>query len=104
MARRVRWADRAVADLEEIASYIAEDSPAAATRVVRRLRKAALSLAELSGRGRQVLELDLPDLRELLHGDYRLIYKIEREAILILFVVHGSRDLNSLYQKWFGPN
>lgn len=39
------------------------------------------------------------DLRELLHGDYRLIYRIEPEAVLILTIAHGARDLEALWER-----
>lgn len=46
MAHRVVWSARALADVEAIASYIATDSPAYATAVVRRIVGLANSLSE----------------------------------------------------------
>lgn len=99
MARRVRWTRTAADDLEEIAGYIAEDAPTAARRFVRQLRDAARSLKELPERGRRVPELEPMELRELLHGDYRLVYRIEPEAVLILTIAHGARDLEALWAR-----
>jgi len=99
VARRVRWTLTASADLEEIAAFIAEDNPTAAQRVVRRLVAAAESLAALAERGRQVPELEAHDVRELLAGNYRVIYRTEREATTILVIVHGARDLEALWER-----
>jgi len=32
-------------------------------------------------------------IREILLRNYRIIYRVERERIVILTVIHGSRDL-----------
>ena len=77
MAQRVRWARRASQDLVAIAEYIAKDSPAAASRFARRVIDAARSLRDLPESGRRVPDLEPRDLRELLLGSYRLIYRVE---------------------------
>lgn len=99
MARRLKWVGRAADDLEAIAEYISEDSPEAAKRVARQLVQSALSLRSLSSRGRVVPELRHLDVREILVGSYRLIYRIEPEAVAIIAVIHGARDLKSLWDR-----
>jgi toxin ParE1/3/4 len=99
MARRLRWVARAADDLEAITEYIAEDSAPAARRTARRLVSAALSLTHLSERGRIVPELRPLELREILVGAYRLIYRVEPEATVIVAVIHGARDLESLWRR-----
>lgn len=99
MAARVRWSRQAVADLEEIAQYIAEDAPGAARHFVRRVREASRSLRRFPGRGRRVPELQPSELRELLLADYRLIYRIDSEAVEIVTLVHGARDLSRLWER-----
>jgi len=99
VARRVRWTRTAADDLEEIAGHIAEDAPVAAARFVRRIRHAAHSLAELPERGRRVPELEPLDLRELLQGSYRLIYRVEPKAVFVVTIAHGARDLEALWER-----
>ncbi|MCB1036720.1 MAG: type II toxin-antitoxin system RelE/ParE family toxin [Acidobacteria bacterium] len=99
MARRIRWTLTAANDLEEIAEYISESAPLAARRFVRHLRDSAHSLKALPERGRRVPELQPSDLRELLIGDYRLIYQVEAHAVLILTIAHGARDLEALWRR-----
>jgi len=101
VARSVAWTETAWRDLERIADYVAEDSPSYAAALVRRIRDRARSLEELAERGRVVPELDDPKVRELLIGNYRLIYEISNESIHILGLIHGARDLAALWTE--GP-
>lgn len=99
MARKVTWTERAWNDLEGIADYIAKDSPHYAATLVREVRDAARSLAFLAERGRIVPELHDPDIRELLVGSYRLIYEISDQDAYVLGLVHGARDLRTLWER-----
>ncbi len=99
MARKVIWTYEASADLEELAEYIARDSDYYAAAVVQEIRDASHSLNELSERGRIVPELRNFDLRELFVREYRLIYSIEETRIVIIALIHGKRDLKSLWEK-----
>src|SRR5260370_29912335 len=74
MARKVVWTETAWRDLERSADYIAEDSPGYAAAFVERVREHARSLDELTFRGRVVPELGESNVRELLIGNYRLIF------------------------------
>lgn len=97
MARRVAWTATAWRDLERVADYIAEDSPGYAAALVRRVRDRARSLEELAERGRVVPELDDPRVRELLVGNYRLVYEADKESVYALGLIHGARDLATLW-------
>lgn len=94
---RIIWSDRAIADLTEIRDFIAEDSAANAVAMVERLLDAAGRLALFPERGRRVPEApDLPELRELLVGSYRLIYRRRGERLEIVMVFHGRRNLGPI--------
>lgn len=99
MARQVAWTETAWRDLERIADYIAEDSPGYAAALVRRVRDRARSLEEMAERGRVVPELGEPTVRELLIGNYRLIYEIDGADVHILALIHGARDLAAHWDK-----
>jgi toxin ParE1/3/4 len=94
MAKRVTWSARALADVESIAAYIASDSPAYAKIVVKKIVKLTRQLARFPQSGREVPEFQDPSLRELLAYSYRIIYKVEKEEIIIASVIHGKRDLS----------
>jgi plasmid stabilization system protein ParE len=99
MARKVVWTETAWCDLEHIADYIATDSPGYAAAFVSRIRDQASSLAALSLRGRMVPELGEPAVRELLVGNYRLIYEVHEKTTYILGLIHGARDLAALWAR-----
>ena len=98
MARPVRWAETAYGDLEQIAQYIARDSEFYAASFVTEMLNAARSLGEFAERGRVVPELREPSIRELLVGNYRLVYVMRHEAIYVLGVIHAARDLGRLWR------
>jgi toxin ParE1/3/4 len=93
MAHRVIWSPRALADVEAIAAYIASDSPAYAGAVVKRIINSTASLSRFPNSGRQVPELQDVSIRELLAYSYRIIYKVEKDEVLIVTVIHGKRNL-----------
>lgn len=99
MARAIVWTHEAVSDLEAIAAYIGRDSAAYAAAVVRELLDAGYSLDTFSQRGRIVPETQRTTIRELIVGEYRLIYRLERARIVIVTIVHGRRDLRKLWSK-----
>jgi|MudIll2142460700_1097286.scaffolds.fasta_scaffold59651_3 addiction module RelE/StbE family toxin len=99
MARKVIWSFEATADLEAIADYIARDSSFYAASFVIEVREASRSLNEFSERGRIVPELSNPSIRELFINDYRLIYQIDESRVNILGLIHGRRDLKTLWKN-----
>ncbi len=99
MARRVAWTETAWRDLERAADYIAEDSPGYAAAFVRLVRDRARSLEEMAERGRVVPELNEPAVRELVVGSYRLIYEVADGDLFILGLIHGARDLGSVWER-----
>lgn len=99
MARTVIWSYEATADLEAIADYIARDSTFYAASFVVEVREASRSLNEFSERGRLVPELSNPSIRELFIKNYRLIYRVAESRVDILGLIHGRRDLKTLWEK-----
>jgi len=95
---KVAWSEPAVADLLAIHDYIARDSPQYARRFVERLIATAEPLESFPQLGRVVPEGDGRH-RELFLRSYRIIYRVESQEILIVTVVHGSRDLAGSDEK-----
>jgi toxin ParE1/3/4 len=93
MAHRLAWSTRALKDVESIASYIAEDSPAYARTVVRAIVNQAKMLARFPRAGRKVPEFDDENIREVFAYSYRIIYRLESDGIVIAAVIHGKRML-----------
>jgi len=93
MAHRVDWSRRALQDLEAIAEYIAADSPAYAGIVVKKVVSQTKMLAQFPCSGRKVPEFDNDDIRELIVYAYRIIYRLQENAVVIAAVIHGKRIL-----------
>ena len=92
---RLRWADRSRRDLVDIGHYIARDKPGAARRWVERLRRSAKAAAHKPLAGRRVTEVAQDNVREVLVGNYRIVYEIQKTEIRILTVFEGHRRLPS---------
>lgn len=98
---KVVWSPLALNKVEEVADIIRYDKPGAARKWVQDLLEAAEALADLPRRGRIVPEIQRSEIRELLLGNYRMIYRIEDTVVSILTVRHGRQllepeDLDSL--------
>jgi plasmid stabilization system protein ParE len=81
--------------LDDVVSYIAQDSRPAAERLLIQALEAASSLDVFSERGRLVPELDQPNVRQLLVHRYRLIYEVTPDEVQVLAFVHGARRITS---------
>ena len=81
--------------MREVADYIAQDNPQAAKKWASGLFQHAKHLLKMPLAGRIVPEVGKDDLRELICGNYRVIYRIEVERIIILTVLHCRQLINS---------
>jgi len=91
---RIVWSPLAIQRIREAAEYIARDKPATAQGWARGAFEAIGRLAELPHSGRVVPELGRKDIREVIYGAYRIIYRVSPEAGLVLTVRHGRRLLD----------
>jgi plasmid stabilization system protein ParE len=90
---RVHWTLRAASDLVAIGEYIAGDNPEAARRFVERLRRRARDAARVPLAARSVPEVQREDVREVLLGSYRIVYRTTKGGIEVLTVFEGHRLL-----------
>ena len=95
---RLRWTPQALEDLEAICTYIARDSDYYARIFAQQILKKVSVLEALPKAGRIVPESKWENVRELIHGDYRIIYRLIDDVVQILTVHHGARllDLSQL--------
>ena len=91
---QLRWTPQAADDLESIADFISLDSDHYASLFVIDVIAAVERLSQFPQLGRIVPELDDEVIRELLLGNYRIIYRLKDEWVEILTVYHGSRLLD----------
>ena len=90
----VRWTLQAADDLEAIADFIAADSPHYASLFVMDVLASIERLTNFPNSGKIIPELANPDIREILFGSYRIIYRIKTDLVEILTVYHGARLLD----------
>ena len=86
------WSPRSIADLEEIRAYIAADSPAWGELTVRRLVAAVERLGQYPDSGRMVPERQSAELREVVSGKFRIVYRRTPDRVEIATAFRGSRD------------
>jgi len=102
MARGLAWSPEAVEDIESIARFIERDSVWHARAVASKIVETAETIPEFPKLGRVVPEIGAPEIRERFAYHYRIIYRVERERILIAAVIHGSRLLQPLVPRIHG--
>ena len=82
---RIIWSPLAVEQVREIASYIALDKPLAAKQWAGKIFDSVGRLADFPDSGRKVPEINRHEIRGIVQGNYRVIYKIENSKIQISF-------------------
>ena len=90
---KVVWSPLALDKLEAIASFIALDKPSAADKWVNDVFDRTDILSSQPEMGREVPELPASDYREIIFGNYRIIYKIQN--VIQILTVRNSRQLLS---------
>ncbi len=88
---RIIWAPQAIQDVETIRAYVARDSAHYADLVVERIVAAVGRLEENPRSGRIVPELGDESVREVIHGNYRIVYRLRDDVVEIATVFHGAR-------------
>jgi addiction module RelE/StbE family toxin len=92
----VIWTYTAKNDLQGIYLYIAKDSVFYAARLVDQIVQTVRNLKTHPKIGRVVPEYDQHNLREIIYHNYRIVYKITKNGIFIVAIVHASRDLTKI--------
>ena len=82
-------------DLLDIGDYIALRSPGVAARFAAELFERTVILLTAPRVGRMVPEFCNVDNRELIHGYFRIVYRLHEDTIQILAVFEGHRLLDA---------
>ena len=90
---KIVWSPLAVERASEIVDYIAQDKPFAAEKWIQTIFSKAKQLRLNPEIGRIVPEINDRLFRELIYGNYRIIYHIETKQISILTIRHGKQIL-----------
>lgn len=90
--REIRWANSAQSDLERIARFHGAIDPALAVELAERIVKATHILSELPQAGQATARAGRRRWR-VPRTDYVLFYRVERDHVRILRVLHGAQQL-----------
>jgi plasmid stabilization system protein ParE len=83
---KIIWSPLAIDRASEIAEYIAQDKPSAAEKWINTVFSKVEQLKSSP-------EIRNDQFRELIYGNYRIIYRIEKKQISILTIRHGRQIL-----------
>ncbi|MGA2987966.1 MAG: type II toxin-antitoxin system RelE/ParE family toxin [Terriglobia bacterium] len=91
---QVRWTPQAADDLEPICLFIARDSPRVAAAFADRVLHSTDRLANFPHSGKTVPEFGIENVREIVVGSFRVIYRVRQEDVNLLTEHHGARFLD----------
>jgi toxin ParE1/3/4 len=90
------WSAVAKNDLKEIFEYIARDSKYYAESFVKRIQQETKNLRSFPKIGRIVPETNNENIREIIFQNYRIIYQINKNEIIIATIFHAARILKDV--------
>jgi toxin ParE1/3/4 len=90
---KIIWSPMAIDRASEIADYIAQDKRSAAEKWIKTVFSKVEQLKSSPEIGRIVPEIGNEHFRELIYGNYRIIYRIEAAQISVLTIRHGKQIL-----------
>ncbi len=96
---KVLWGDVAENDLIGIIEYIADENPAGAKKILKKIKQKTSALFYMPKKGRVVPELlqqGIATYRELIVAPWRIIYKIENKKVLVFSVFDARRNIEDI--------
>jgi addiction module RelE/StbE family toxin len=91
---KVIWSELSIEDLRSIFDYITIDSPYYAGIQIDRIVNRTEQLIEFPQSGRVVPEFNNESLRELIEGNYRIVYQLVNETVEIVRIHHASKKID----------
>ena len=91
----VSWTIQALDDLDAICEFIARDAPRYAQLFAIQAFETVDRLEMFPLSGRVVPEIKRQEIREVILGNYRIVYRLKEEETEILTVHHGAQLLTA---------
>lgn len=91
---RLKWTQQATEDIEAICEFISKDSIQYAKIFVQDVVNSVQRLEQFPFSGRIVPEHSNKNIREIILGNYRIIYRSRNDLVEILTIYHSSRLLD----------
>lgn len=96
---KIGLTESAYLDLRDIESYVSQSSHRMGRSFTNKILKKIEMLYEHPRIGRKVPEFNQDNIRELIQGKYRIVYRIKDDSLIeILRIVHGSKLIDL---EWF---
>lgn len=95
----LKWAESAVKDLDNICTYIAEDSEEYARMFARKIIDTIETTAAFPYSDRIVPEMQNEMIREKILTNYRIIYRINNDSIEVVRIIHNARNFKDINFK-----
>ena len=89
----IEFTERVRKDLNDIFTYSSSNSSQYAESFLNNIYDKVKNLKFFKQIGRQVPELENPNIREVIFKNYRIVYQILKEKIQIITIIHGSKLL-----------
>ena len=89
---KIEWSLRASKDIQIIYQYIALDSKFHANKWLQKVSERINILPTQPNIGRVIPERNNQHFRELIEGNYRIMYKVSDRSIIIYRIMHASRN------------
>lgn len=83
-------------DLETIGDHIARDNPTRALTFVQELRSKCQDLAEFPERFPLVPRYEANGVRQCIHGNHLIFYRVNSEKVIIIHILHGAQNYGTL--------
>ena len=89
----IKWSPLSAGKLTDIVNHISEDNPNAARKLASSIFASIEKFTKFPKSGRIVPELGTPKYREILVGNYRILYSVVEDTIYILTIRHQKQLL-----------
>lgn len=91
----VSWTTQALDDLDAICEFIARDAPRYAQLFAMQAFESIDRLEKFPHSGRVVPEINKQEIREVILGNYRIVYRLREGEVEIITVHHGAQLLTA---------
>jgi len=89
-------------DLDEIITYIAQNNPQIAIKIMEKIQARIKTLDHFPNRGGYVPELlakNIKDYRQTIESPWKIIYKVDDDTVNILTIIDSRRNLHDILIK-----
>jgi len=95
---KLAFSAKSLDDLRDILAYVAKDKPAAAVKLIDRIKDRCNFIVNFPQSGSSRDDL-IPGLRCLSIGNYVIYFRSLNDAIRIERVLHAARDVDALFRS-----